>query len=86
MWPETVVGVVRALLVGPGVENQSLARKMLGDFLAAGGGNWARPSAGADHVQELANDMAHEIGHLVDWLPDKTLSRGNLLARLMVLP
>lgn len=26
--------------------------------------------------------MAHEIGHLVDFLPDKTLSRGNILGRL----
>ena len=29
--------------------------------------------------------LAHEIGHLVDWLPDKTLSRGNILGRIGVL-
>jgi hypothetical protein len=26
--------------------------------------------------------MSHEIGHMVDWLPDKTLSRGNILGRI----
>jgi hypothetical protein len=29
-----------------------------------------------------AKVMAHEIGHMVDWLPDKDLSRGNLLGRI----
>lgn len=28
--------------------------------------------------------FAHEIGHLIDWLPDKTLTRGNVLGRLHV--
>ena len=35
--------------------------------------------------QELAIVLAHEIGHLVDWLPDNTLKRGNLLGRLLSL-
>ena len=26
--------------------------------------------------------LAHEIGHLVDWLPDENLSRGNILGRI----
>ncbi len=26
--------------------------------------------------------LAHEIGHLVDWLPDKTMSKGNILGRI----
>ncbi len=26
--------------------------------------------------------LAHEIGHLADWLPDKTMARGNILGRL----
>jgi hypothetical protein len=29
--------------------------------------------------------LTHEIGHLVDWLPDYTLSRGNLIGRLLTL-
>ncbi len=33
-------------------------------------------------LQQAAATLAHEMGHLTDWLPDKTLSRGNLLGRL----
>jgi hypothetical protein len=29
-----------------------------------------------------ARVLAHEIGHLADWLPDKTLNRGNILGRV----
>ena len=29
-----------------------------------------------------AKTLAHEIGHLVDWLPDKTMARGNILGRI----
>jgi hypothetical protein len=32
--------------------------------------------------RQLAAVLAHEIGHLVDWLPTFTLKRGNLLGRL----
>lgn len=33
--------------------------------------------------QQLAMTMAHEIGHVVDFLPGETLKRGNLLGRLI---
>lgn len=29
-----------------------------------------------------AKVLAHEIGHLIDWLPDKDMARGNILGRL----
>lgn len=32
-----------------------------------------------------ARTLAHEIGHLTDYLPEKTISRGNLLGRLLSL-
>lgn len=32
-----------------------------------------------------AKTLAHEIGHLVDWIPDKIMARGNLLGRLLSL-
>lgn len=32
--------------------------------------------------RELAQVLAHEIGHMIDWLPDFDLKRGNLLGRL----
>ena len=35
--------------------------------------------------RQLVATLAHEIGHLVDWLPHQTLKRGNLLGRLFSL-
>lgn len=35
--------------------------------------------------RQLAKALAHEIGHLKDWLPSHTLKRGNLLGRLFTL-
>lgn len=35
--------------------------------------------------KQLAATLAHEIGHAIDWLPDKDLRRGNLLGRLFTL-
>lgn len=35
--------------------------------------------------KQLTGVLAHEIGHLTDYLPDKTLARGNLLGRLLTL-
>jgi hypothetical protein len=38
--------------------------------------------AAATDERALAEVMAHEVGHLVDYIPDKTLARGNLLGRI----
>lgn len=35
--------------------------------------------------EQAAKTLAHEIGHLLDYLPDKTMARGNILGRLAVL-
>jgi N12 class adenine-specific DNA methylase len=35
--------------------------------------------------RQLAATLAHEIGHLIDWLPNHDLKRGNLLGRLLTL-
>ncbi len=35
--------------------------------------------------EQAAKTLAHEIGHLIDYLPEKTLARGNILGRLAVL-
>lgn len=35
--------------------------------------------------EQAAKTLAHEIGHLIDWLPDKYMQRGNLLGRMLVL-
>lgn len=61
-------------------------KKSMGMFLTKG--DDARihlhPNVAKDPYQ-LARTLAHEIGHLVDWLPDKTLARGNLLGRILKL-
>ena len=35
--------------------------------------------------QQAAKTLAHEIGHLIDYLPEHTMARGNILGRLAVL-
>lgn len=32
--------------------------------------------------EKAAKTLAHEIGHAIDWLPDKDMSRGNILGRI----
>ena len=39
----------------------------------------------ADDPVVLAQVLAHEIGHLIDYLPHRTLKRGNLVGRLLSL-
>lgn len=36
-----------------------------------------------ENSEQLAKTLAHEIGHLVDYLPQQTLKRGNLLGHLL---
>jgi len=38
-----------------------------------------------ENQNQLAKVLAHEIGHLIDYIPHKLLSRGNLLGRLFSL-
>jgi len=39
-------------------------------------------SRALDNVNKLSSTLAHEIGHLFDYLDDKTMARGNILGRL----
>jgi N12 class adenine-specific DNA methylase len=39
------------------------------------------PELGKDYEQ-FARTLAHEVGHLVDFLPDETTKRGNILGRI----
>jgi hypothetical protein len=56
---------------------------VLGDFRPVKGAERIRIHAalGKD-IEQLSKTVAHEIGHLIDFLPDHTLKRGNLLGRL----
>lgn len=35
-----------------------------------------------ENARELPQLLAHEIGHAVDWLPDRSMKRGNLIGRV----
>ena len=37
------------------------------------------------NTEQAAKTLAHEIGHLTDWLPDKRMDRGNILGRIFSL-
>jgi len=56
---------------------------VLGDFRPVTGRERIRIHAalGKD-VEQLSKVLSHEIGHLIDFLPEGTLKRGNLLGRL----
>jgi len=61
--------------------------KALGKFVAINSG---RIKLTADlfrkgNEEQLAKALAHEIGHLIDYLPERTLKRGNLLGSLLTL-
>lgn len=56
-----------------------------GTFMAKGNSSELELNADLfkkDKLEQLSKTLAHEIGHLTDWLPDMNLSRGNLLGRL----
>lgn len=36
-----------------------------------------------ENTEQAAKILAHELGHLIDYVPEGTLSKGNLLARLL---
>lgn len=56
-------------------------RSALGYFMPGGRGRIAIDANTAKDPGLLAAVLGHEIGHLVDYLPDQTMARGNLLAR-----
>lgn len=43
------------------------------------------PNLGKDY-QQFARTLAHEIGHLIDFLPDRSMSKGNILGRIAAIP
>jgi hypothetical protein len=73
-------------LTGAAPKIREKMRDKLGYFKPAEGQIYLR----ADQFKQgneaqLSKLLAHEIGHLVDWLPDKTMKRGNLLGRIFSL-
>ena len=81
----------------PTVELVKLSKMLLGRVpkLTAGGKPWwgvfRSSDGGSAYVEvttqtakdpvQLAKTLAHELGHAMDWMPNKTLARGNVLSR-----
>lgn len=55
----------------------------LGLFRGKEGGEIELSAKIFDKPEQVAKTLAHEIGHLTDYLPEHTLKRGNLLGRLL---
>jgi hypothetical protein len=59
--------------------------KSLGLFYPVGKGRIALRASLFSNPQSVAMTLAHEIGHWIDYLPDESLKRGNILGRLATL-
>ena len=82
-FPELVT-IARELQKMPQVVRRFRGEGTRGMF-TAGGIRLAADLFKKGNEQQLAATLAHEIGHLADWLPDYTLKRGNLLGHLRTL-
>lgn len=56
-----------------------------GKFIGKEGGEILLKNDIFENPEKAAKTLAHEIGHLIDFLPEGTLARGNLLGRLKTL-
>lgn len=56
-----------------------------GKFYVAGEGKIKLAADLFKNTDEAAAVLAHEVGHLVDFLPDKDIKRGNILGRIATL-
>jgi len=86
-FPELVT-LATALIGTPAVVRSFRKEGTVAQFRGSGGRGSIRLHAGlfkAGQEQQLAKALAHEIGHLKDWLPTHTLKRGNLIGRLFSL-
>jgi hypothetical protein len=62
---------------------RKMAATRLGEFVATGPGSININPQIANDPKQLARTLAHEIGHAMDYLPQRTMKRGNLLGRLL---
>lgn len=56
--------------------------KVRGMFIRSGEGSIKLNAEIFSDVDQAAKTLAHEVGHLFDYIPDQNLSRGNLLGRI----
>lgn len=80
-----LVELARTLQATPSVIKKFRKPGKLGEFRGRGGIRLSAELFKKGEERQLAAALAHELGHLVDWLPHQTLKRGNLLGRLFSL-
>lgn len=82
-----VVELARLLMGGrlPQVRRKIIRSTAHGLFTPRDGGLIKLRADIFQDMDEALKILNHEIGHLVDWLPDKYLSRGNILGRIATL-
>lgn len=78
-----IVGMAKDLLGGkyPGLVQKFRKDGVRGMFRPGSGEIVLRADLAQD-MNQAAKTLSHEIGHAVDWLPDKTMARGNILGRI----
>ena len=62
-------------------KSKHLGHQIAGIFVPKEGKIKLSPTLFTD-IKQVLYVLGHELGHLIDWLPDKDLGRGNLLGRL----
>ena len=77
--PELIRWFREATGVSPEVRRRM---KSLGLFTGIGKGRIAIRASLFANPQSVAMTLAHELGHWIDYLPDESLKRGNILGRL----
>lgn len=79
-----IVQLAKELLQGkvPGVRRYLRKAGASGIFYPGGRGRIELRADIFEDPAQAAAVLAHEIGHLVDYLPDRDLSRGNILGRI----
>jgi len=81
--PELVT-LVRELTGGtPSISTRFTSTR--GVFYPVGDGKIALKASIFKDTKLASQVLAHEIGHLIDYLPEQTMSRGNILGRLLTL-
>ena len=79
-----IVYLARELMQGkyPKIKEHLRKRNAAGIFYGKGEGDIQLKADIFSNPEEAAAILSHEIGHLIDYLPDQDLKRGNILGRI----
>ncbi len=82
-----LVGLARELMSGklPMIYSKlrsAFGNSALGKFIPQGEGSILLKAGIFNDIETASKVLAHEIGHLVDYLPNHMMSRGNILGRI----